>query len=449
MRDYKPTFVKPRARGPRFVWFISGLLIPILAILLIQKDIFKSEISNKEIPNEQVSASNTLEVLPNLGKKKLSIETETQMPGQGIYFKLIVGDRDNLDYLFRRNNLNIGDLVNIMKMDLASKYLKIIKPGDKIDIWHDSGKIIRLIKQINISESIRVVKENNSYSAELIEHKIKTRQVQAKGIIKDSLFLSAAEAGISDRLIMNLAGIFAWDIDFVLDIRKGDSFQIIFEEIWRDGILTGEGEILAAEFVNQKEKFQAILFHSPDGTISYFSPDGRNMRKAFLRAPLSFSRISSNFNPNRRHPLLNTIRAHKGVDYAAPSGTPIKAAGDGKVIFRGTKGGYGNTLILQHGSNITTLYAHMKSFNPAAKNGARVTQGSTIGYVGQSGLATGPHLHYEYRKNGSYLNPRTVKLPDAAPIDSALKSDFDRIAIPLMAKLDNSNIVAQANHLIQ
>jgi murein DD-endopeptidase MepM/ murein hydrolase activator NlpD len=246
---------------------------------------------------------------------------------------------------------------------------------------------------------------------------------------------------------MNLAGIFAWDIDFVLDIRTGDTFSIIVEELWRDGKRVAEGDILAAEFVNQGEQFRAIMYRSPDGTVSYFSPEGKNMRKAFLRAPLSFSRISSNFNPNRRHPVLNTIRAHKGVDYAAPSGTPIKAAGDGKVIFRGVKGGYGNTIILQHGGNITTLYAHMQRFNRAARNGMRVRQGTIIGYVGQSGLATGPHLHYEYRKNGVHMNPRTVKLPDAAPIDPALRADFDKVAAPLLAKLDRRNIgmVAQAD----
>jgi murein DD-endopeptidase MepM/ murein hydrolase activator NlpD len=160
------------------------------------------------------------------------------------------------------------------------------------------------------------------------------------------------------------------------------------------------------------------------------------MRKAFLRAPLSFSRISSNFNPNRRHPVLNTIRAHKGVDYAAANGTPVMAAGEGKVIFRGKKGGYGNTVIVQHGGNITTLYAHLSKFNRQARNGSRVKQGQTIGYVGQSGLATGPHLHYEYRKNGAYLNPRTVKLPDAAPIDPALKYDFVRTAQPFLGMLD-------------
>lgn len=358
---------------------------------------------------------------------------------------LTVGRGDSLDYLFRRNDLSIADLSVIMKQDLARKHLRLIKPGDEIQVTHEGDTILNLSREIDFARSFEVERTaDKGYSAKLIEHAIEARQIEASGVIKDSLFLSAADAGISERTIMNLAGIFAWDIDFVLDIRSGDTFRIIVEELWRDGEQVAEGDILAAEFVNQGEKFQAILYRSPDSQSSYFSPDGRNMRKAFLRAPLSFSRVSSNFNPNRRHPVLNTLRAHKGVDYAAPSGTPVKAAGDGKVIFRGVKGGYGKVIILQHGGNITTLYAHMSRFDRSARNGMRVRQGSVIGYVGQSGLATGPHLHYEYRKNGAHMNPRTVKLPDAAPIDPALKADFVTKAAPLLANLNGkSSVLAQ------
>ena len=364
---------------------------------------------------------------------------------RGSQMILTVGRGDSLDYLFRRNDLSIADLSVIMKHDLARKHLRLIKPGDEIQVTHEGDTILNLSREIDFARSFKAERTaDEGYSAQLIEHAIEARQIEASGVIKDSLFLSAADAGISERTIMNLAGIFAWDIDFVLDIRGGDTFRIIVEELWRDGEQVAEGDILAAEFVNQDENFQAILYRSPDGQSSYFSPDGRNMRKAFLRAPLSFSRISSNFNPNRRHPVLNTLRAHKGVDYAAPSGTPVKAAGDGKVIFRGVKGGYGNVIILQHGGNITTLYAHMSRFDRSARNGMRVRQGSVIGYVGQSGLATGPHLHYEYRKNGAHMNPRTVKLPDAAPIDPALKADFVTKAAPLLANLDGKpSVLAQ------
>jgi len=236
---------------------------------------------------------------------------------------------------------------------------------------------------------------------------------------------------------MNLAGIFAWDVDFVLDIRAGDSFSVIYEELWRDSEKLGEGDILAAEFINQGQAFRAVRYQDPSGRVDYFTPEGTSVRKAFIRAPVAFSRVSSSFNPNRRHPVLHTIRAHRGVDYAAPRGTPVKAAGDGKIIHRGRKGGYGNAVILQHGSNITTLYAHLNGFSKSARNGSRVKQGDVIGYVGSTGLASGPHLHYEYRRNGVHMNPRTVKLPDADPINPQYLADFQKAAQPLLDGLDN------------
>jgi len=223
---------------------------------------------------------------------------------------------------------------------------------------------------------------------------------------------------------MNLTDILAWDIDFVYDIRIDDDFYVLFEEIWQDDKYVTDGNIIALEFNNNGRKFQAIRYTNENGVPNYFTPDGNNMSKAFIRAPLDFTRVSSNFNPNRKHPILNTIRAHRGVDYAAPKGTKIKASGDGKIIFRGVKSGYGNVIILQHGDNITTLYAHMSGFNSAFKLGDRVKQNQVIGYVGSSGLATAPHLHYEYRVNGIHKNPRTVKLPQAQPIKKEYVNDF-------------------------
>jgi len=297
--------------------------------------------------------------------------------------------------------------------------------------------VLRLDKSISLSEILSIRRSTDGYTAETIEEELETQQVRATGTIDSSLFLAAAEAGISDRIIMNLAGVFAWDVDFMLDIRRGDQFTLVYEEIWKGGERVGEGDILAAEFVNQGDAYRAIRFADDDGRVNYYTPEGKSVRKAFVRAPLSFSRISSNFNPRRRHPKLNTIRAHRGVDYAAPTGTPIKAAGDGKVIHRGRKGGYGNTVILQHGGNITTLYAHMSKFG-RGRVGSRVRQGQVIGYVGATGLATGPHLHYEYRRNGVHLNPRTVKLPEAEPIEAEYLPQFQQAAGPLLQQLDST-----------
>jgi murein DD-endopeptidase MepM/ murein hydrolase activator NlpD len=246
---------------------------------------------------------------------------------------------------------------------------------------------------------------------------------------------------------MNLAAIFAWDVDFALDIRKGDGFSVVYEERWADGKRLRDGNVLAAEFQNQGDVFRALRYNVDEDRSEYFTPDGNSLRKAFLRAPVDFRRVSSNFNMGRLHPVLKVRRPHRGVDYAARTGTPIKAAGDGRIIHRGRKGGYGNTVILQHGGNITTLYAHMSNYAKGQRVGTRVRQGQIIGYVGQTGLASGPHLHYEYRVNGAHRNPRTVKLPEAEPVDPSLREDFLRATAPLVAELDALNQIrlAQAN----
>ena len=249
--------------------------------------------------------------------------------------------------------------------------------------------------------------------------------------------MAAQNAGVSQNIIMELANIFGWDIDFALDIRKGDSFTLLYEELFRDGEKISDGNILAAEFINDDQAYRAVRYTNPQTNQSeYFTPDGKSMRKAFLRTPVNFTRISSRFTVSRYHPVLHKVRSHKGVDYAAKSGTPIQSAGDGKVIFKGKKGGYGNVLIVQHGSKYTTLYAHLKSFNKKLKVGSKVRQGQTIAYVGSTGLATGPHLHYEFRVNGTHRNPLTVKLPASSPVPERYMADFELSTTPLFAQLD-------------
>jgi murein DD-endopeptidase MepM/ murein hydrolase activator NlpD len=342
---------------------------------------------------------------------------------------------DTLDGLFRRNKLDLANLAMIIRLPEAAPHLKRLIPGDEFDIEHDDGQLVSLYRELGLTSALKITKEEDLFTAEIIERPIEIRTKLAYGRIDSSLFESAAAAGLPDKTIMNLAGIFAWDVDFVLDIRSGDDYYILFEEIYQNGKFITDGEIVAAEFNNNGRTFQAIRYVDSTGRTDYFTPDGMSVRKAFIRAPVDFSRISSSFNPRRRHPILNTIRAHRGVDYAAPRGTPIKAAGDGKVIFRGVKNGYGNAVIVQHGGNITTLYAHMSKFNNSARVGRRVIQGQTIGYVGKTGLATAPHLHYEYRLNGVHRNPRTVKLPQAAPIKDEYRNDFLATVEPILNEL--------------
>jgi murein DD-endopeptidase MepM/ murein hydrolase activator NlpD len=358
---------------------------------------------------------------------------------------LTIRSGDTLDQLFRKNDLDIGNLATIARLDEAGSKFRNIKPGDVFEITHDEGRLVSMYSALSLTSALKIDKKDAGFSAEIVERPIEIRKRLAYGSIDTSLFESAAAAGLSDNLIMNIAGIFAWDVDFVLDIRTGDNYYVQWEEVWQDGEFVTDGEIIAAEFNNNGRTSGAIRFVDDTGRSDYFTPDGHSVRKAFIRAPVDFTRVSSNFNPNRRHPILNTIRAHRGVDYAAPRGTPIKAAGDGKVIFRGVKNGYGNAVILQHGGNITTLYAHMSKYAAKARIGSRVRQGQTIGYVGATGLANANHLHYEYRISGVHRNPRTVQLPRANPISEKYRAQFFTTAAPILEELERFKSIQSAS----
>jgi len=297
----------------------------------------------------------------------------------------------------------------------------------------DHNELLELVVERSPIESLVISKTDDSFDSEIVTRKVDVQQAFAQGTITSSLFVDGQNAGLTDAQIMEMAGIFGWDIDFALELREGDSFKLLYEEHFLDGQKLKNGPILAAEFNNDGQVFKAVRYTTPDGNSSYYDPDdGRNKKRAFIRTPVKFARISSGFSNKRFHPKLKKWRAHRGVDYAAPTGTPVKAAGNGKVIFRGVKGGYGNVVILQHGTKYTTLYAHLSKFAKSAKNGRSVSQGQIIGYVGKSGLATGPHLHYEFRVNGVHRNPLTVKLPKADPIDQKYRADFDLVAAKLM-----------------
>lgn len=448
LHDYKPSAAGPEAKKFNALhWFAVGLGLPLVgtALLLTLKN--ASGNSTTIVAEDPVAliteADSALSVALVEETPVATIEPvpfpefhpPLQLPPEYQKLNLKIKRGDTLDALFRRNDLDLGHLAMIVRLPEAAPHLKKLIPGDEFQIEHDEGSLVSLYRELDLTSALKVTKDETGFAAEILDRPIEVRKKQAYGRIDSSLFESAIAAGLPDKLIMNLAGIFAWDVDFVLDIRGGDDYYIQFEEIYQDGKYVTDGEIVAAEFNNNGRTFQAIRFVDKDGRSDYYTPEGLSVRKAFVRAPVDFSRISSSFNPRRRHPILNTIRAHRGVDYAAPSGTPIKAAGDGKVIFRGKKNGYGNAIIVQHGGNITTLYAHMSRFNNSSRVGRRVVQGQTIGYVGKSGLATAPHLHYEYRLNGVHRNPRTVKLPQADPIKNEYRADFLAAAAPILDEL--------------
>lgn len=439
--DYKP--VSPDSRSATHVrWFVSGLLAP----LAVGAVVYSITTQRPSITPPRVAPATVEPLLeaPPITVEEVAAPAAPEPPGVTVEF--VVRRNDTLERIFRQLNLSLADLARIRDLPDVRASLDRLRPGDAITMVHDDGSLQSLQRRISETEILSVIRSEAGFAAEVLSTPLEIREARAHGAIESSLFVSAREAGVSPEVILRLANdIFGWDIDFALDIRRGDQFSLVYEQKFRDGQYLGDGNILAADFINNGVTHRAIYFESADGKVSdYFAPDGRSMRRQFLRAPLDFSRISSNFNPRRRHPILNTIRAHKGVDYAASTGTVIKAAGDGRVDFVGTKGGYGRVVILEHGGGISTLYGHMSRFAKSLRNGQRVKQGMTIGYVGSSGAATGPHLHYEYRINGVHKNPRTVQLPEASPIAPAYMADFQAQADTMLANLDRARNAAVA-----
>ena len=345
---------------------------------------------------------------------------------------------DTLSRIFDDLGLSAALLHRIIESDPEAKRLAKIKPGQKLQFVLDpEGRFSELTYVMDAVSSLQVEDGEEGLKTRMLNKQVERRTTHASGVITSSLFAAGQKAGLSESKIMELAGLFGWDIDFSLELRSGDSFTVVFEEDYLEDMKFRDGPILAAEFVNQGKTYRAIRYQDPSGHVDYYSPDGNSMRKAFLRSPIKFARISSRFTKGRKHPILGKTRAHKGVDYAAPAGTPIRAAGEGTISFRGKKGGYGKTIIVEHGNGKSTLYAHMSRYAPNKKKGKRVKQGDVIGYVGSTGLATGPHLHYEFRIDGVHRNPLTVKLPIAKPIEKKYRDDFHRKTDPLMAQLDN------------
>tara|TARA_Y100001001_G_scaffold95741_1_gene93437 strand:+ start:2050 stop:3480 length:1431 start_codon:yes stop_codon:yes gene_type:complete len=333
---------------------------------------------------------------------------------------------DSLSTIFDRENLSAVDVIELAAA--APKSVLQLKPGQTMKWTRSEDNHIQQF-QIVLSPLASHTFTRNDEGAlqyQLEERHADYRPRYVTATINNSLFYDGSAAGIPDQVLYQLSAIFGWDIDFALDIRTGDTFSLIYDEIFLDGEKIGDGNILIARFNNNGRELTAVRYEDSDGNANYYAPDGRSMRKEFLRNPMDVFRISSRFNPGRKHPVLNTIRAHKGTDYAAPTGTPIKAAGDGKIIFAGRKGGYGNCVIIQHGSRYQTLYAHMSRFNSSARTGRSVKQGQVIGYVGMTGLATGPHLHYEFRVDGVHRDSLRVELPKAKSISSSEKDSFMR-----------------------
>ncbi len=348
----------------------------------------------------------------------------------------IIKKNDNIMSIFKELNISnksIGDLIQDKKHHSTFNQLK---PGQKLILSYDqsSRNLLSLDYYLDKLQYVTIQKIDNYFVSKTQKIDLSEKVSYAKLSINSSLFEDAQKQKLPLDLIYQIIDIFTWDIDFAQDLRKNDYVEMLYQDYYLDGKKYISGKILAVNFHNNGRTYSALRYQNKEHT-GYYTPEGISLRKAFIRTPVKFTRISSKFSMGRNHPVLHKIRAHKGVDYAAPTGTPIKAAGDGKVIFYGRKGGYGKTAIIQHANSYSTLYAHMSNYDKKIRNGGTVKQGDIIGYVGQTGLATGPHLHFEFRVNNQHVNPLTVALPRAIPLNGKNKNNFLSVANHLLNEL--------------
>ena len=386
--------------------------------------IYIDSLDNKSEPIEEVTLSKKLDInLPLIENKQIHE----------------VRKGDNLSVIFEEKNVPLNTAYQIFDLD-KSELLSNIIPGD-IMVFNYIGDDLFSIEIMKDQINSIIIKTENKISIEKVKKRTEVITSFGNGSIVSSFYSDAKSVGIPDSIIMDFAYIFGWDIDFIFDVRKGDRFSVIFETDYSQGERISSGDIIFAEFINKNERFIAQRFYDDIQGKQYFNEHGDNIKKAFLRAPLDFAYISSHFNPNRMHPILHKIKAHNGVDYAAKRNTPIKASGDGLISFIGRQSGYGRTIEIKHGGNIKTLYAHLERFNTKLKVGSKVKQGEVIGYVGDSGQATGTHLHFEFWQDQIRTDPVKVKLPSAKPVNKAQIEEFRNLLNSSLSKLDEYNSI--------
>ena len=348
---------------------------------------------------------------------------------------------DTLASLFKRMTIRDEDAIKFLMLAPDARALNTeLMPGHTVEIKTNlDGKLLHLEYELDADNILVAGLTEKGYQVATQKLLLVNHQVLKSATIIDSLFGATDDAGIPDQIALQIADIFSGEIDFHDDLRPGDKFNVIYEAFYNAGELMKTGNVLAVEFVNKGKKYQAIHYGDATGKFAYYSPEGKSLHKSFLRSPVEFTRVSSSFSTGRFHPILNRMRAHQGVDLAAPSGTRIKAAGDAVVDFIGRKGGYGNVIVLKHANGVSTVYGHLSAFAAGLRKGQEVEQGEIIGNVGMTGLATGPHLHYEFLIGGTHRDPLTVSLPMSVPIDGNFKKEFDKQSLNLMAQIEILN----------
>ena len=342
---------------------------------------------------------------------------------------------DTIASILQRLQIDDASAGQVLQRTSEARLLYRLIPGRTIRAHTTAAGQLLALRYLNGTQLLKIDREGDALVVSEGAAEVETRLHMRSGEIRSSLFAATDAAGMSDAVASQIAEVFSTDIDFHRDLRKGDRFAAVYEVQYHQGEPVKTGRLLSAEFVNNGKTFQAVWFQNPDGEGGYYTPDGKNIRKAFLRSPLEFSRISSGFTISRFHPVLQTWRAHKGVDYAAPTGTRVRATGDGIIEFVGRQGGYGNLVVLRHQSKYTTWYGHLSGFAPGMQKGKRIVQGDVIGFVGSTGIATGPHLHYEFRTNDVHQDPLRVAMPPAPPLALQHRAAFDENARPLAERL--------------
>jgi len=343
---------------------------------------------------------------------------------------------DTVAGLLARLNVDDPGAAQFLRQSKETRAFNQLRPGRTVRArTSEDGGLIGLEYLTPAGNLLTVERAGEAFTVSEQPAVLERQLLMKSGEIRSSLFAATDAAGLPDSVAIQIADVFSSDIDFHRDLRRGDRFAVVYEAFYHQGEQVRFGRVVAAEFINQNRELRAVWFETADGQGGYYTPDGKNLRKAFLRSPLEFTRISSGFSIARFHPILQSWRAHRGIDYAAPTGTRVRATGDGVIARAGRDGAYGNLVVVNHAGRFSTYYAHLSGFAPGIRQGARVAQGDIVGYVGQTGLATGPHLHYEFHINGVQHDPLRVVLPEAPPITQALKPAFDAHAGPLADRL--------------
>ncbi len=412
-------------------WLLVGIVLTAVAIIgLIAPR--GANATRDPIASEFITLNLPVPPLPSSDEQNTVASASADVEWQTV----TVQSGQTVGSIFRGQGVSGNVLQSLLQDPANTNALVRIHPGEEFAFAHAAdGHLTALRFDRDEKNQVTVTFDAAGVHQDVAARDVERRTEVAHGVVTDSLFDAANRAGMDDAMVIKLADAFGYDIDFAQDLRPGDSFTVIYDSVWREGEKLRDGDILAAYFVNRGKRFSAIRYADGRGATMFYSADGRPLRKSFLRTPVEFTRISSFFSHARMHPILGRMRAHQGVDYAAPTGTPVHAAGDGRIVFRGWQNGYGNVVIIDHGRHYSTLYGHMSRF-ASERVGQRVSQGQTIGYVGMTGLATGPHLHYEFRVDGVHRNPLTVTLPKPEPLPATELARFKQQSAPMLAKLD-------------